>query len=232
MSMLRNSFLGGAGGAAIGPLTFDPAKYAFGQLALSNGNRTMTRNNASAGAYSFSFGTNARSSGKHYFEIVLDDNHYINDPAVFGPALTTAPLNVSSGSGGSNTEASGLGESAVILHTGQGNWYLNATLQAAVVVACVTGDVVGMAVDNALQKVWFRRNTEGWNSELGGTQDPATGDGGIALPTSAGWGAGSPLWPRVGIRRNNGFPGGVTTLNGDTLQFVHAPPAGFLAWGV
>jgi hypothetical protein len=48
------------------------------------------------------------------------------------------------------------------------------------------GDRIGIAFDSGAGKAWFRKNNGAWDSVIGGSQDPATGAGGIAIATLAG----------------------------------------------
>lgn len=202
-------------------LTWNPADYDSSRLALSNGNRTLTRNSASSGAYSYARGLYSKSAGKLYFEIAL--NTMISTSAsVAGLALSTALLfSTSVNNAGAN--------SCFVLGTTGEFWTNNAT-SVTPIAACTSGDVICVAVDLALQKVWFRKNGLAWNTGVGGTQDPASGQGGISLPVSTGWGVGNPIFPYGGIRYNPTV--GIQTLNGDTSQMAQAIPSGFSAFGI
>lgn len=209
--------------ATAAPLTLNPVNYASGGLTLSNGNRTILRNTLRAGSYDVAFGSKSRTAGKLYYELVIDFTNTTNSPVAVGLALTSAPLSWSSGVAG--TPAAGMVWSA----SGTGSVYTGGAVMATPLPLAVTGDVVCVAADLALQLAWWRINGGAWNSLLAGTQDPASGQGGIALPVSAGWGVGAAVWPYEAIRRNNGT-GGQTTLNGTVAQFAQAVPAGFSPW--
>lgn len=48
-----------------------------------------------------------------------------------------------------------------------------------------TGDVIGVAFDIGASKIWIRTNTGNWNNAAIGSQNPATGTGGISTSTLA-----------------------------------------------
>jgi hypothetical protein len=61
-----------------------------------------------------------------------------------------------------------------------------------------TGDVISMALDLTAKKVWFRKNSDGWNGDILANQDPAAGIGGWDM-TAAIDGT-TPLFPACSIR--------------------------------
>ena len=75
-----------------------------------------------------------------------------------------------------------------------------------------------MAISNG--KIWWRVDTGNWNGSA--TADPASGTGGISVPSGAQY-----FMASVG---NWGISLVSATVN-TMAPFVHAPPSGFLAWG-
>ncbi len=78
------------------------------------------------------------------------------------------------------------------------------------------GDIIGVALDQTADKIWFRKNTGDWNDSP--TDDPATATGGFAVPNVN-------LIAMAGLFSG---PGSVTINPGPT--FAHAKPAGFSDW--
>ncbi|MEI9966587.1 MAG: hypothetical protein WDN67_03030 [Candidatus Moraniibacteriota bacterium] len=69
-----------------------------------------------------------------------------------------------------------------------------------------------VAFDTTLSKVWFGVNGT-WSGS--GTQNPATGQGGISVPLDK-------YYPHVAADKND-----VLTVNFGATAFAHTPPAGF-----
>lgn len=53
---------------------------------------------------------------------------------------------------------------------------------ASITSSAAAGDGVDCAFDTGAGKAWFRVRGLAWNDQLAGTQDPATGQGGVAIP--------------------------------------------------
>lgn len=82
-----------------------------------------------------------------------------------------------------------------------------------------TGDQIDVAISTSLNKFWVRVNNGAWNSVQGGTQDPATGAGGVTFSPVAG-----PYYYFAGqdAVNNDGF-----TARFSSSSWLHAAPAGF-----
>jgi hypothetical protein len=93
----------------------------------------------------------------------------------------------------------------------------NAT--AILLSAIVQGDLVDVAVDTANSKFWMRVNNGGWNAGQGGTQDPATNQGGVTYSPVTG-----PFYFFVGIDATAGDGG---TVRFSSTSWLHTPPSGF-----
>jgi len=60
----------------------------------------------------------------------------------------------------------------------------SANHNASCIASWGVGDRIGIAFDTGAGRMWFRKNGAGWNSVIGGTQDPTLGTsgGGVAIP--------------------------------------------------
>jgi hypothetical protein len=182
---------------------FDPATVS--QVTLSNSNQTATHNSATNGGARVAL---TFSTGKFYFEILL-----VKSTGSFGSMglLPAASSYIDLGVGGTN-----------IVKVNKGGLIeINGIYQAGADIGSFTdgaGDVLKCAVDFDAHKVWFRKNTGNWNNN--GSANPATGVGGLTIPTQA-------YAPGVA------FVGTGTAVNDEFIaSFGATGPAGFGAWGV
>jgi hypothetical protein len=159
----------GATSAGVGPITvpntaWNPADLA--NVTLSGGNLIATAS-AAGGARAVS----SKTSGKYYWEITV--NTWANGSTGCGIALASASLPGISTSG----VAGG------ILFR-DGSVYINGgSVGATGIGGRTSGDVIGIALDFANQRVWFRPNNTAWN---GGSGDPATNTGGYNTSALSG----------------------------------------------
>lgn len=155
--------------------------------------------------------TNPFSTGKFYFEIII--NSTVSTGAVSGiakggvaPDLITAnPTN-----GG-----------AVVIWPSGNIWAPNST--GISIGALANGNVLCVAVDIDAKLIWFRKNSGGtWNNS--GTADPATGSGGISCSTLP-----TPYYAFSGTSSG----GESSTGNFGATAFIGAVPSGYTAgWGI
>ena len=85
------------------------------------------------------------------------------------------------------------------------------------------GDVICIALDFDLHKIWFRVNDPAgsWNNEFG-THDPAAGTGGFSLDDLGS----GPIFPGYNLFHSSGA-GGQITANFGASAFAFTPPSGF-----
>jgi hypothetical protein len=86
----------------------------------------------------------------------------------------------------------------------------------------VNGDICGLAIDLIAHLLWVRIGAGNWNGNA--TYNPATGVGGISLPSGLNSGA-----VFAGISVNN--TGDFSTANFGGSAFSQTIPSGFSAWG-
>jgi hypothetical protein len=103
-----------------------------------------------------------------------------------------------------------------------GNYYANgSTAGTSLGSLSANGTTVGVALDLNNRKVWFRKAPSGdWNNNS--THNPATGVGGITIPTGT-------MVPFVTFGGAGGAAGNVMTANFGASAFVGAVPSGFAA---
>ena len=169
---------------------------------LSNGNLTAT---ATAGGYVKAADKQLPAGGKFYWEITvtkLSGNGGIG----FCPTANVAPAY----------------NNQTCFHiNSSGSLYMNGSIVLSSLVPITAGCTLGIAVDLTTNKVWFRNKLASlWNGSA--TADPATGVGGLAVPT-----VGQPyvVAPLVELQATNDQ----VTANFGAGAFVGAVPAGFTA---
>jgi hypothetical protein len=179
-------------------------------LVLSNSDRTVTYpsgGNTNQGIRSVAA---AVASQKVYIEHVFTSFGTSNNP---GFAISTSSLANLTGAFASPSEA-------FALTPGNGNFSCTDSVNDgnSVIASCADGDRVDVAFDTALGLAWFRKNGGGWNSVLGGAQDPAAGTGGVDVPFAG------PYYAFVGLDANDGD---TFTTNFATASWVGTAPTGF-----
>lgn len=183
-------------------VAYDPLNKAANIL-LSNNNLTATK--VVANGWNSVRATLSRSSGKYYFETVFVE---------FSASFVACGISTSAGNLGSYVGSNSAGVGLV----SDGASFFNA-VSTPTLTAFIETDVCCVAVDRDAGKVWFRKNNGAWNSQLAGTQNPATGEGGITLPAGA-------LFPTGSVQRINDQVIGRFRNN----DFTFVKPTGFLAW--
>ena len=181
-------------------------------ITLSQGSLRVTSNNNQHHAV---LGTFALSSGKWYYEMVLESGVAAPDIGWHEVDYTAAQLQNFGGS----TRPGGY----CISTDGNNNnirSYNNGTMTTISATSWATGDVIGCAIDMDAKKIWFRRNGSAWYAATsGGTSgNPVTG----ANPTLAYSYSGF-LTPRTSTYGNSYTP----VINFGARSFAYAPPTGF-----
>ncbi len=180
-------------------------------ITYSNGNLTWTCT-ACTGNYFIAQGTNNHASGQFYLEVT---------------ATTVA---------GGCCYATGFAPSGVVPNGPSSNlgfgfgvgYYVGGTVQvqggATYTLPTYTdGDNIGVAVDLNNKLLWYRKNGGAWNSGVAGTQDPATGQGGLNIAPLPSLN----LYPTQSVYNNSNESG---TINVGASTFAYTAPSGFSAW--
>jgi len=176
--------------------TFNPADQSG--ITLTNANLTATAPSAIGGVR----GTSSHTSGKHYWEYKIAG--IASNGMAEGIALASASL-----SAGTTTGA------AVVTRTGF--VFINGSGFGGMLGTRAVNDVIGVAVDFTGAKIWFRVAPSGnWNGS--GTDDPATGTGGLSISALSG-----ALYPVF----LNGQAGDAVTANFGATAFTGSVPSGF-----
>ena len=128
-------------------VTWDPAKKGAG-VALSSGNNLAT---AGAGATGQVLSTTGYTAGKYYWEVVVG-----------GPANQQRSVGLSR-TGGAISLDTDLGQEAgeygwYCNNSGSSNSYFAGAFGAFTGANYTTGDVIGMAVDFTLRRIWWHIN--------------------------------------------------------------------------
>ena len=185
--------------------TWNPSDIG-GDVTLSNGNLTATK----TGGIIFRSGraTTSATTGKKYFECVVNAVTTPANLAAVGVAESTASLSTYLGK---TSESTG--------YYSDGTVYKNDILLTTLA-AYGVGDTVGMAIDEDAGKGWFCDGTGSY-----GTGDPATG----ANPHFT-FTAGTAYFPAFTVYHGTNLDS--ITANFDATGLSHAIPSGFSAWDV
>ncbi len=181
---------------------------------LSQGALRVTSNNNQHHAV---LGTFALSSGKWYYEMVLESGAAAPDIGWHEVDYTAAQLQNFPGStrpGGYCISTNG--------NNSEIRSYNDGTMTTISATSWATGDVIGCAIDMDAKKIWFRKNGSAWYAATnGGTSgNPVTG----ANPTLT-YSYSGLLTPRTSCYSNNYTP----VINFGARSFAYTPPTGFLS---
>lgn len=188
------------GGGISNAAAFSP-DYKQPNLALSNSNRTVTKNTNNA--YAVAGVTEAKATGLWYFEVTIDNLVTGNLAIGLGPYL--ADLENPLGS-----DANHIG------YFNDNRVRYSAANQPNPPGSYTTGDIISVAYDAANRRVHFRKNGGAWAN----SGDPAGNSGGYVISGT------QPLMPLVLLY----YSGTAVTANFGASAFAHSPPAGFSAW--
>lgn len=195
---------------AVATTTWDPANVSDGSnsnnaIVLSNGNLTAEIVGTIAGS-PWGRALASASSGKKYHEITIN---VTTNPAIIFVNSSINPV-ISNADPQTNTNSIGYGHNGDV---GYNSSYL-------FIAGFTVGDTVGAAIDLDAKLVWFRTNNGAWNAGLGGTQDPATGQGGIS------YGITGAIFPAFNFNNDNAK----ITANFGATSYANAAPSGFGNW--
>lgn len=188
--------------STIPPSAFDPA-YKSSYVTLSNSDLTASATN---GLSCVVRGTLGRTTGKYYFEFLIDQmsGAYLPFLGVCNASLT-------------NFSAL-LGETAngwALRTLGSGGAYNNNVPNTAYNTTCSNGDVIMVAVDLDASKLWFGKNGTWMVSG-----NPAAGTGAVFSNLTG------TIYPAAVV----GYISTVT-LRRNIAEFAWSIPSGFNAWG-
>ena len=183
------------------PTTWDAATAT--NTALTDDDLTATHINATTNSGVRS--TAYKTSGKFYFEITTG--------ATVASADTIGLL-ISSGTYTNYVTSK---SNCMACSAGSGNIYSTNVNTGKNITTLITGGphVVGIAVDLDARLGWFRKNAGNWNGDV--AANPATGAGGVALPSSVSFS------PAVGYNALNSS----WIANFGATAFANAAPAEF-----
>jgi hypothetical protein len=184
---------------------FDPATVT--NTTLSNGNLTATHAAATTNDGARVVAP-AATTGKSYFEITR-----VSGISGDGIGLVTVAGTYGNVLGGTN---------CTISFTTSGNISSNNGASGKNIAALPVGTVIGLAVDLTARKAWFRKNAGLWNGLAAGSENPATGLGGVVMAPTVGF------LPVVGFGAGAG--GESYTANFGATAFANAAPSGFGNW--
>lgn len=177
---------------------------------VSNHNLTVTGTSPGGGG-AFVFSSEAKSSGKYYFEIAwVSLGGYL-----FGGEIGIASTSATIGDLNAPTNSTMLFQGNVP----QGQIWSDSGYSGYSLGHISAGDVIGIAIDLDNGKVWFKNVAVGgaWNGPTA-AGDPVANVNGVAIPSG-------PVIPAVGFGINND----VYTANFGATAFAYAVPFGFNA---
>lgn len=185
---------------AIVAAAFSP-EYRHPNIALSNSNRTATKNTSNAATLVAA--AEAKTSGLWYFEVTIDN-------------LVTGELGIGLGNYLASIAAY-IGVDANSIGYAWDNRVLEANnTRAFPPGAFSTGDIISVAYDAANRRVHFRKNGGSWAN----AGNPSGGSGGYVVSGT------QPLMPMVYLY----YTGSAVTANFGATAFAYSPPSGFNAW--
>lgn len=198
-----------AGGLGISGRDFSALSPTFtgANIDLTNGNRTATRNSTGSPAWRTSLSDRTNSTGKRYFEFLINASGVASPFIIIGIAKSSIPLTNFIG-----FDANGYG---YYRETGT---KVNNNAVTAYGAAYAQGDRIGVAVDFNTGSVWFAKNNT-WQA----SGDPVAGTNAAFTGLTGEFKAGG------SVNTGTGTPDQITvSLIGS--NFNYAPPSGFIAW--
>jgi hypothetical protein len=181
-------------------------------VTLTNTNLTATHANTTnnSGARSNS----NQSTGKFYFEVAVTTTHGAFDCVGI---LTAA---------GTYTDLVTSGVNCMAIYKGTGNISSNNANSGRTLGAIALGDTIGVAVDLAARRGWIRKNGGNWNGLAIGSENPATGLGGVVVAATVSFA------PAVGFGGSGTAANDAMTANFGDTAFQAAAPVGFANWPI
>lgn len=195
--------------AAGATTTWDSSKMTSGQgCNLTNGSLTF---NTASGTANMVLSTNSHASGKYVFE-VTDNASTVNA----GCGIAIAAQNVN------NSEYVGNSVNSWGWNKGDSHIYNNSGTLGGITATWPTlGTAMMLAFDFTAHLMWVLDASGNWNGAAIGSQNPATGTGGVSF-TAGTYFACSYL---------NSSSAATSTINCGQTAFTNTTPSGFSAWG-
>jgi hypothetical protein len=201
----------------------DP-NFNIGSATISNSNLTISSD--TSGAHKIVPATLPVSSGKWYFEMILDAGTPSNAYAAMGLIPYPTPSN----SYYTNLPSSASGTNGFSWQTGTANtltlWidydstYRYVTINP--ITASANGDVMQIALDIDNNKIWVGRNNTWYDASGGSTGNPSTGANPTAINVSRYISEYGALVPFCSTGQSN-----TVTANFGQTAFAYTPPTGF-----
>ena len=198
--------------------SWNPARSDLSPSTLTNSNLTFTQG-SSTGVYTPFIGLNSVSTGKWYWEYIITTCATDSDIA-FGFANTSQTFADGDYMG---ITTNSIGWFHFIPYDGTGAFEENSVTTFGLIAGFRQGDVTAIALDLVNHKWWGRVNGGAWNVGSSGTQDPATNQGGRAIPSSV---YASPVAPAA---NTNSF-GDVVTGRFTSASWSGVAPTGFASF--
>lgn len=175
-------------------------------ITLSNGNLTAT--GGAASSFQSIRSQTSRSTGKYYWEWTVGQKGINNGVAGFLNSTASLATYI-----GADANGIGLVTNGQVVQSASFTSYLS---------TIANGDVCGLAIDLDAHLLWVRDGAGNWNGS--GTANPATGSGGISLPSGLNSGS---VFAGISVFNSSDF----STANFGGSAFSQTVPAGFSAWG-
>jgi hypothetical protein len=193
-------------------VTWNAAQSDLANATLSNGNLTVTSTLSFSGVYQPIFGAPFFTAGKFYWEISVDALFAPADDVGFGFGNPSAPF--------TDNQYLGIDANSWGWYPNGNNELYNGVSNSDMDGPLAVGQIISFALDLTNKKWWARINANAWNVGLGGTQDPASNQGGFTLPSGLYT---TGLAPAVVL-----FAGGdAVTARFSSSAWTNAPPSGF-----
>lgn len=184
-------------------ITWDPLFAPSANVTYSNNNLTCTSANTASWR---TRGTESVTSGKYYFEVLLN---YVEATKGFGIGLVDATW----------TTIDGIVSTprSIGVDTSNGQVWYNGTRQDGEIGILSSGMVLCIAFDYMNNRLHFRRNNDAW----GNLGNPVANTGGYTFPLSGAIYAGMTM---------NNTTGAQATARFSASSWSYAAPAGFVEW--
>jgi len=192
-----------------------------GYFTLSGGNLIATRDTAPTSTYRTLRSTTSHRGGRLYFELVVGG--YADNEWMGGIVNSNASLATYLGGDALGNQDS-FGAASNIAGGYNSYFSFNSTPTTNQWVTPANTDVIGFAVDANNGLIWVNKNNGAWNIAAGGTQDPATGQGGFLVSGLTT----SPFY--IAFCGADITTPQVATLHASAASLAASPPSGFTVW--
>lgn len=219
--------IGGAGsfsanGTRVAGVTSSQHWGAHGSvMALSNSNRTLTMDPGDQNAIYCAVGSVFKTSGKWYWEVVVSYPYWQTSVGLGNPSISIEGADTGFGSQlGIDLNSYGIFTNDDDTTHGFGNYDFS---QDGNFDLPPVRDNMSIALDCDNWKWWIRLNGGRWNGDMSGTQNPATGAGGLEVPVDLQVGGVAPAISMTGDDGDN------VTGNFASSTWNYVAPSGYSA---